>query len=266
MLHPMVNIAVRAARSAGRILMRNLERVDQLTVSTKTTNDFVSEVDQSAEQAIIRELRSKFPDHAILAEESGAHDGNAYRWIIDPLDGTTNYLHGFPQFSVSIALMYRDRLEHAVVYDPLREELFTATRGEGALLNDRKLRVSQRISLEGALLATGIPFREHVHLDAYLGMFRTFIAETAGIRRPGSAALDFAYVAAGRVDGFWELGLSPWDIAAGALLVQEAGGVVSDLNGGDDYLRTGNVVSGTLKVHQAMLKKLRPFLSDQLRV
>jgi myo-inositol-1(or 4)-monophosphatase len=160
--------------------------------------------------------------------------------------------------------MYRDRLEHAVVYDPLREELFTATRGEGALLNDRKLRVSQRISLEGALLATGIPFREHVHLDAYLGMFKALIAETAGIRRPGSAALDFAYVAAGRVDGFWELGLSPWDIAAGALLVQEAGGVVSDLNGGDDYLRTGNVASGTLKVHQAMLKKLRPFLSDQL--
>lgn len=266
MLHPVVNIAVRAARSAGRILLHNFERVDAISVTNKGNNDFVSEVDRNAEQAIIRELRSKYPDHAILAEESGAQGTSNYRWIIDPLDGTTNYLHGFPHFSVSIALMVRDRLEHAVVYDPLREELFTATRGEGALLNDRRLRVSHRPSLEGALLSTGIPFREHGHLDAYLGMFKALISETAGIRRPGSAALDFAYVAAGRVDGFWELGLSPWDMAAGALLVQEAGGVVSDLAGGDRYLDTGNVVSGALRVHQAMLKQIQPFLTDRLKV
>lgn len=265
MLHPMVNIAVRAARSAGRILLRNFERVDPLSITRKDNNDFVSEVDRSAEQAIIRELRSKYPDHAILAEESGAQGASPYRWIIDPLDGTTNYLHCFPHFCISIALMVRERIEHAVVYDPLREELFTATRGEGALLNDRKLRVSPRVSLEGALLSTGTPFREHGHLDAYLGMFKALITETAGIRRPGSAALDFAYVAAGRVDGFWELGLSPWDIAAGALLVQEAGGMVSDLAGSERYLDTGNVISGSLKVHQAMLKRIRPFLSEQLR-
>lgn len=265
MLHPVVNIAIRAARNAGRILLRNFERVDQLNVSAKSPNDFVSEVDQSAEQAIIRELRSKYPDHAILAEESGAHPGNEYRWIIDPLDGTTNYLHGFPQFSVSIALMYRNRLEHAVVYDPLREEMFTASRGEGALLNDRKIRVSARTSLEGALLGTGFPYREQAHLDTYLGMFKALIADTAGIRRPGSAALDFAYVAAGRLDGFWELGLSPWDIAAGALLVQEAGGVVTDLSGGDRQLQSGNVVAGSLRIHQAVLKKIRPFLSEQLK-
>jgi myo-inositol-1(or 4)-monophosphatase len=264
MLHPVVNIAVRAARSAGRILLRNFDRVDQLTVSAKGTNDFVSEVDQQAEQAIIRELRSKYPDHAILAEESGAHAGSEYRWIIDPLDGTTNYLHGFPQFAVSIALMRRDRLEHAVVYDPLREELFTATRGEGAQLNDRKIRVSPRTSLEGALISTGFPYREQAHLEAYLGMFKSLTAETAGIRRPGSAALDFAYVAAGRVDGFWELGLSPWDVAAGALLVQEAGGVVSDLGGGQRYLETGNVAAGSVRLHHALLQKIRPFLSDRL--
>lgn len=265
MLHPVVNIAVRAARSAGRILLRNLERVDRLSVNSKSPNDFVSEVDHSAEQAIIRELHGTYPDHAILAEESGAHPGNDYRWIIDPLDGTTNYLHGFPQFSVSIALMYRNRLEHAVVYDPLREEMFTASRGGGAQLNDRRIRVTARTSLEGALLGTGFPYREHTHLDAYLGMLKTLMADTAGIRRPGSAALDFAYVAAGRLDGFWELGLSPWDIAAGALLVQEAGGVVSDLAGGDHYLESGNAVAGSLRVHHTMLQQIRPFLSDQLK-
>lgn len=264
-MHPMLNIATRAARSAGKILLRYFERTDQVAVTTKSRNDFVSEVDRSAETAIIQELRSKFPDHAILAEESGKHAGRDYEWVIDQLDGTTNYLHGFPQFSVSIALRYRGRLEQAVVYDPLREEMFTASRGQGAQLNDRKLRVSSRPGLEGALIGTGFPFRDQAHLDAYLAMFKALIQETAGIRRPGSAALDFAYVAAGRLDGFWELALAEWDFAAGALLVTEAGGTVTDLAGGSRQFETGNVVAGGLKVHGAVLSKIRPFLGGELR-
>ena len=264
-MHPMLNIAVRAARSAGRILLRYFERTDSIAVSSKRRNDFVSEVDRAAEEAIIQELRARYPDHAILAEESGEHDGSDFQWVIDPLDGTTNYLHGFPQFSVSIALKYRNRLEQAVVYDPLREEMFTASRGQGAHLNDRRLRVAGRASLEGALLGTGFPYRDHSHLTTYLGMLEAMIRDTAGIRRPGSAALDFAYVAAGRLDGFWELGLAQWDFAAGALLVSEAGGTVSDLAGGDRHLETGNVITGNLKVHRAMVARLRPFLTDTLR-
>lgn len=263
-MHPTLNIATRAARNAGRILLRYYERTDRITITSKSRNDFVSEVDRSAEQVIIEELRSKFPDHAILAEESGEHQGSDYQWVIDPLDGTTNYLHGFPQFSVSIALKYRNRLEQAVVYDPLREEMFTASRGQGAHLNDRRLRVADRLSLEGALIGTGFPFRDHSHLEAYLAMFKAMIQDTAGIRRPGSAALDVAYVAAGRLDGFWELGLAQWDFAAGALLVEEAGGIVSDLAGGNRHLETGNIIAGSLKVHQAMVARLRPFLSDTL--
>jgi len=266
-MHPTLNIAVRAARSAGRILMRFYERADQLTVEAKGRNDFVSEVDRAAEAAIVQELRGKFPDHAILGEEGGRQGGRGrdFEWIIDPLDGTTNYLHGFPQFSVSIAMKYRGQLEHAVVYDPLREELFTATRGGGAHLNDRRLRVTKRPGIEGALLGTGIPFRDLSHIDAYLGMLKALLADSAGIRRPGSAALDFAYVAAGRLDGFWELGLAPWDAAAGALLVTEAGGTVTDLAGGERYLDTGNAVAGNLKLHAALIQRLRPFLGPTLK-
>ena len=266
-MHPTLNIAIRAARSAGRILMRYYERTDQLTVETKSRNDFVSEVDRAAEATIVQELRSKFPDHAILGEEGGQQGGRSteFEWIIDPLDGTTNYLHGFPQFSISIAMKYRGQLEHGVVYDPLREELFTATRGRGAHLNDRRLRVSKRHGMDGALLGTGIPFRDQAHIDAYLGMLKALLVDSAGVRRPGSAALDFAYVAAGRLDGFWELGLSPWDFAAGALMVIEAGGTVTDLSGGDRYLDTGNVVAGNLKLQAAMLQRIRPFLNAALR-
>jgi len=264
-MQPMLHIAVRAARSAGRILLRFFDRVDTLSVSNKGMNDFVSEVDRSAEEVIIREIQSKYPHHAILAEESGLHQGQEeFQWIIDPLDGTTNYLHGFPQFSVSIALRYRGRLEQAVVYDPLREELFTASRGYGAQLNDRRLRVSARRGLEGALLGTGFPFRDQRYLDLYLEMFKVLVKQTAGIRRPGSAALDFAYVAAGRLDGFWELGLSPWDMAAGALLIREAGGMITDIGGGERYLETGNAVAGNPKVHAAILREIELFLSPQL--
>lgn len=264
-MHPSLNIAIRAARSAGKLLLRYVDRVDTLKVESKGRNDFVSEIDRQAEALVIQELRARFPDHAILAEESGARGHGDYQWVIDPLDGTTNYLHGFPQFAVSIALRYRGQLECGVVYDPLREELFSAARGQGAQLNDRKARVGTRPSLDGALIGTGFTFGNRRHIDAYLGMFKDMTLATAGLRRPGSAALDLAYVAAGRTDGFWELGLSQWDCAAGALLIMEAGGTVSDLGGGQSYLETGNLVAGNLKVHRAMLDLLRPHLNDQLK-
>jgi len=263
-MHPMLNIAVRAARSAGNIIVRNLDRLDALTVQTKDRNDFVSEVDRQAEQEILGILRKAYPSHGVLAEESGRRDGNDYLWIIDPLDGTTNYLHGFPQFAVSIALQYKGRIEQGVVYDPLRQELFTATRGAGATLNDRRIRVTSRKSLDGALLGTGFPFKSQQHLDAYLDMFRALFPKTAGIRRPGSAALDLAYVAAGRLDGFWEIGLSIWDMAAGVLLIQEAGGLSSDFVGGHDYLKSGNLVAGNPKVFAEILKTIRPHVSPGL--
>jgi myo-inositol-1(or 4)-monophosphatase len=260
----MINIAVRAARSAGSILLRYYEHIDSLTVTAKGINDYVTEVDKAAEMAIIDTLRKAYPGHAILAEESGAHTGNDYQWVIDPLDGTTNYLHGFPQFSISIALKYKGVLEQAVVYDPLRDEMYTASRGSGAMLNGRRLRVTDRKGLNGALIGTGFPFRDQRHIDAYLGMFKSLVKDTAGIRRPGSAALDFAYVAAGRLDGFWELGLAEWDFAAGALLVKEAGGIVTDISGGNRYLETGNVIAGGLKVHAAMVQAIHPHLNEKL--
>mgnify|MGYP001818147783 FL=1 len=263
-MHPMLNIAVRAARSAGNIIVRNLDRVDSLAVQTKDRNDFVSEVDRQAEQEIIGILRKAYPDHGVLAEESGHQDGNDYQWIIDPLDGTTNYLHGFPQFAVSIALRHKGRIEQGVVYDPLRQELFTASRGAGANLNDRRIRVTNRRNLDGALLGTGFPFKSQQHLDAYLDMFRALFPRTAGIRRPGAAALDLAYVASGRLDGFWEIGLSVWDMAAGVLLIQEAGGISSDFFGGHNYLENGNLVAGNPKVFAEILKAIRPHVSAGL--
>ncbi|MCW8906540.1 MAG: inositol monophosphatase [Sedimenticola sp.] len=264
-MHPMMNIAIRAARSAGSILLRYYERTDTLNITQKGMNDFVSEVDRSSEKAIIDILHGAYPNHAILAEESGKQEGNEYQWIIDPLDGTTNYLHGFPQFSISIALKHKGVLEQGLVYDPLRDEMFTASRGAGALLNDRRIRVSNRKSLDGALLGTGFPYKDQSNLDAYLNMFRALIKDTAGIRRPGSAALDLAYVAAGRLDGFWELGLAEWDFAAGALLVKEAGGTVSDIAGGRRFLDTGNIIAGGLRLHTAMSAAIRPHLTDRLQ-
>jgi myo-inositol-1(or 4)-monophosphatase len=263
-MNPTTNIAVRAARQAGNVLLRYHSRLDAIAVFEKRSNDFVSEVDRAAEQAIISTIHKAYPDHGFLAEESGQHGGGDYQWIIDPLDGTTNYLRGVPQFAVSIALQHRGQLVTAVVYDPLREELFTAEKGNGAYLNDRRMRVTSHKGLAGALLGTGIPFRDQRFADAYLAMLKALMRDTAGIRRPGSAALDFAYLAAGRTDGFWELGLASWDFAAGALLVREAGGVVTDLAGGDRYFETGNVVAGGLRVHKEMLARIRPFLSEEL--
>ncbi len=263
-VHPMVNIAIRAARSGGDFIVRHIDRVDQLAVTSKDRNDFVTLVDRQAEERIISTLRKTYPNHEILAEESGADGNNEYQWIIDPLDGTTNFIHGFPQFAVSIAVRHKGRLEHGVVYDPLRQEMFTASRGDGALLNNRRMRVSGRLGLEGALLGTGFPFKMQQHLDAYLGMFRALFTDTAGIRRPGSAALDLAYVAAGRLDGFWEIGLNIWDMAAGALLIQEAGGIVGDFSGGHEFLETGNVVAGNPKMFAAIIKMIRPHLTPDI--
>ncbi len=258
-MHPMLNIAVRAARKAGTIITRSMERVDTLSVTTKTRNDFVTEVDQRAEQEIIAVIKKAHPDHGFLAEESGAQGSGDYLWVIDPLDGTTNFLHGFPQFAVSIACQHKGRLEHAVVYDPVREELFTASRGAGAQLNGRRMRVSKAQQLEGSLIGTGFPFREITHMDAYMRMFRSLMPETAGIRRAGAATLDLAYVAAGRLDGFWEFGLKPWDMAAGVLLIQEAGGFVSDFTGSEDYVNSGNIVAGNAKILTQLIQKIKEF-------
>jgi myo-inositol-1(or 4)-monophosphatase len=256
----MLNIAVRAARSAGAIIAQYADRVDSITFDNKSENDFVSDVDRAAEEEIIRIIHKAYPDHGIMAEESGLqHSDSAYQWIIDPLDGTTNFKHGFHQFAVSIALRHKNKLEQAVVYDPMRQELFTASRGEGAQLNGKRIRVTNRKGLKGALLGTGIPFRSDTpYLDAYLEMLRVLLPGTAGVRRPGSAALDLAYVAAGRFDGFWEFDLNAWDMAAGVLLVEEAGGLVTDFNGGFDYMESGNIVAGSPKVLKAILQTIRP--------
>jgi len=263
-MQPMLTIAVRAARSAGNIIVRSLDRLESLSIQTKDRNDFVTEVDQHAEREIISILHKAYPGHSFLAEESGVRIGNDYEWIIDPLDGTTNFLHGFPHFAVSIALRHKGRLEQAVVYNPISQELFTASRGSGAYLNERRIRVSTRKGLDGALLGTGFPFKAQQHLDAYLEMFRALFPQTAGIRRPGSAALDLAYVAAGRLDGFWEIGLNVWDMAAGILLIQEAGGISSDFTGGHNYLTSGNLVSGNPKVFAEILKAIRPHITPEL--
>jgi myo-inositol-1(or 4)-monophosphatase len=261
-MHPMLGIAVRAARRAGAIINRAARDVEVLPVTRKRHNDFVTEVDKAAEAAIIEILHRAYPDHAILAEESGAKAGSAgeseYTWIIDPLDGTTNFIHGFPQYAVSIGLRHKGVLQQGVVYDPTKNELFTATRGRGAFLNERRIRVSKRAQLNEALIGTGFPFRDLASLDEYVGMFREITARTAGIRRAGAAALDIAYVAAGRLDGFWEMGLSPWDMAAGALLVQEAGGLIGDFRGDAGYLESGRVVCGNPKVFAQLVQIVGP--------
>ena len=255
--HPLLNIAVRAARKAGDVIARGIDRFDTFAVSEKAPNDFVTDVDRIAEQRIIDTIRKSYPDHAILAEESGAHGRNDFEWIIDPLDGTANFMHGFPHVAVSIAVRHRGRIEHAVVFDPLRQELFTASRGSGGRIGDRRLRVAVKSGLKGALLGSGLPFREFERFDLHHAALKALMSKSAQIRRSGSAALDLAYVAAGRLDGFWESGLAPWDIAAGTLLVQEAGGIVADPDGGDDYLRSGAVAAANPKVLRAMLPHLR---------
>ena len=265
-MNPVLTIAKRAALSASRILLRHFDHLDRLTVTTKQRSDFVSEADMQAEREIIEVLRKTYPDHAILAEESGAQPGqdDDHQWIIDPLDGTTNFLHGIPHFAISIAFRQRRRLEAALVYDPIRQEMFLASRGESAQLNDRRIRAGNVTVLENALLGTGFPFRHPPHQPAYLNMFNGLMGRCLEIRRAGAASLDLAYVAAGRLDGYWEIGLKPWDMAGGALLVLEAGGLVGDFGGGNDYLRTGNIVAGSPKVFKTLLQELQPHLTPEL--
>ncbi|PCJ86451.1 MAG: inositol monophosphatase [Thiotrichaceae bacterium] len=254
-MQPMVNIAVRAARAAGDIIVRNMDRLDRLKVVTKQNNDFVTSVDHMAEEIIIATIKDAYPDHGILAEESGTQsEDSEYQWIIDPLDGTTNYLHGFPQFAVSIALKYRGRLEAGVIYDPIAQELFTASRGNGAMLNDKKIRVTGHKGLTNALIGTGFPYYDQSYLDTYLETMKEIMQKTAGLRRPGSAALDLAWLAAGRIDGFWEFNLKAWDIAAGVLIVREAGGIVSDFENSDGYLESGDIIAAAPKVFPEMIK------------
>lgn len=268
-MHPMLNTAVKAARRAGAIINRASLDLDQLTVRSKQDRDYVSEVDQMAERAIIETLLDAYPNHGILAEESGAADarnGEDYVWIIDPLDGTTNFLHGVPQYSVSIALRHKGQITQAVVYDPTRNELFTASRGRGAALNDRRIRASKRSRMSECLIGTGFPFRDFSFSEAYINMFRDMMKATSGLRRPGSAALDLAWVACGRYDGFWEMRLSPWDIAAGSLIAQEAGALVGNFLGNEGFLQSGNIVAGNPKVFAQMLQILAPHLPPELKI
>lgn len=254
-MHPLLNIAVKAARAAGKMIVRVSDEVKPLTIERKGLNDFVSQVDKAAEAIIIDTIRKNYPRHKILAEESGFIEGrNAedITWIIDPLDGTTNFIHGFPQYCVSIAIKSLGKIQHGVVYDPLRDELFTATRGSGAQLNGKRLRVSQVTKLEDALLGTGFPYNEFHNLDKYLSLFQQLLPKCSGIRRAGAAALDLAYVASGRLDGFFEYDLKPWDLAAGSLLVLEAGGWISDIHSDKDCLETGNIIAGSPKIFQAL--------------
>lgn len=263
-MQALLNTAIKAARKGGDLALRYINRVGDLDVRSKARNEFVTQVDHMAEAAIIASIRERYPHHGFLAEESGAHAGDEHVWIIDPLDGTTNFVHGFPVFSVSLALRVREQLEVGVVYDPCRQELFTATRGGGTQLDGRRVRVSARPGLEGALIGTGFPYHSNTEwLPAYMPMLQAVMENTAGVRRPGSAALDLCYVAAGRLDGFWEFGLSPWDIAAGILMIREAGGIVTSLTPGGDPLHTGHVLAGSPKVHDALQKLLAPYLPQR---
>ena len=256
-MHPILNIGVRAARKAGSII--NRASLDGgLNIRAKRANDFDTQVDQAAEQAIIDIVKNAYPDHGFLAEESGASEGKADTvWIIDPLDGTTNFIHGFPQYCVSIGVQHRGALAHAIVYDPNRNELFTASKGRGAFLNDRRIRVTGQTKLADALVGTGFPFKELTRLDLYTRQLQSMMRSSSGVRRAGAAALDLAYVACGRLDAFWELGLAPWDMAAGVLLIQEAGGLVGDLKGEQTFMESGDICCSTPKIFPALLEALR---------
>ena len=263
-MHPTLNIAVKAARRAGSIITRASEDIGSLTINDKGYNDFVTEVDLASETEIIRVLKASYPDHAFLGEETGLSHQADNIWIIDPLDGTTNFLHGFPQYCISIALEEKGEITQAVIYDPNRNDLFTATKGQGAYLNQRRMRVSNKSKLKESILGTGFPFRDFQHLPVYLKIFEEVVRGTSGIRRPGSAALDLAYVAAGWFDGFFEINLSKWDIAAGGLLVTEAGGIVSDFSEKDGWLESGNIVATNPKIYDPLIKIIQSHITDNL--
>ena len=263
-MHPTLNMAIKAARRAGSIITRASEDIGSLTINDKGYNDFVTEVDLASEKEIIRVLKASYPDHAFLGEESGlSHQADSV-WIIDPLDGTTNFLHGFPQYCISIALEEKGEITQAVIYDPNRNDLFTATKGQGAYLNQRRMRVSNKAKLKESILGTGFPFRDFQHLPVYLKIFEEVVRSTSGVRRPGSAALDLAYVAAGWFDGFFEINLSKWDIAAGGLLVTEAGGIVSDFSENNGWLESGNIVATNPKIYDPLIKIIQSHITDNL--
>ena len=261
-MHALLNVAVMAARRAGSVLIRKMKNLEKLAVKQKGHNDYVSDADRAAEETVIDCIHKHYPDHAIHAEESGVQGESDTIWIIDPLDGTTNYLHGFPVFAVSIGVQVNGRMEHGVIYDPMRQELFTASRGQGAQVDGHRIRVSRRLHLEGSLIGTGFPYRQaEEEIGPYLDMLRKVIHNTSGVRRPGAAALDLAYVAAGRLDAFWETGLSPWDLAAGSLIIREAGGIVSGLDGSENFLETGHILCGSPKIYAALAKLCSPEIS-----
>lgn len=258
-MQPILNIAINAARNASKVIVRSIGRLETQQISEKHKNDFVTEVDKAAEKEIISTLKKTYPNHKIIAEESGVIEGeDDFTWIIDPLDGTTNFIHNVPHYAVSIAFQYKGKLEHGTIYDPIRNELFVASRGEGARLNDRRIRVSNSTKIEKSLIGTGFPFKDPNRIPIYLRIFEKILPHVGGIRRAGSAALDLAYVAAGRFDGFWELGLKEWDMAAGVLMIREAGGLVSDLLGEENYLEQGNIVTGNPKVFKGLLQIIKP--------
>jgi myo-inositol-1(or 4)-monophosphatase len=261
-LHPMLNVAIKAARLAGAVINRASLDLDLLKVTKKSANDFVTEVDQRAEEVIIETLLAAYPGHGILAEESGRTHGaknSEYVWIIDPLDGTTNFIHGFPVYAVSIALAHRDQVQQAVVYDPTRNDLFYASKGRGAYLNDKRLRVSKRTRMSDSLVGTGFPFRKGDNFKRYVRMFEEVMQQCAGLRRPGAAALDLCYVAAGYYDAFFETGLNPWDIAAASLIITEAGGLVGNFTGEADFMYQRELVAGNPKIYGQMVQILKPF-------
>ncbi len=271
----MLNVAIKAARTAGTIINRAALDIESVRVTAKQTNDFVTEVDHAAEQAVIETLLESFPEHGIWAEESGRKEGTGtgrkHLWIIDPLDGTTNFIHGFPVYCVSIALMYDGKIEQAVVYDPTRNDLFCATKGRGAYLNDRRLRVAKRTMMRDCLISTGFPFRPGDQFQTYMQMLQDVMPKCAGIRRPGAAALDLAYVAAGFSDGFFETGLSPWDVAAGSLLVTEAGGLIGNFTGEANFLEQKECMAANPRIYGQMVSMLGKYskfagVEDKTRV
>lgn len=258
--HPLVNIAIKAARQSSKIILRALDRLDTIHVAEKSHNNFVTEVDEYAEQEIIKVIHESYPDHAILGEESGKSEktgSSEYTWIIDPIDGTTNFMHGNPHFCISIGIKYKNRIEHGIIYDPLRQELFTATFGAGAFLNDRRIRASKQKQLDGSLIASSFGNKTGKDLSTYLKILAAVIPHAAGTRRSGSAALDLAYVACGRIDGLWGINLAPWDIAAGAIILQEAGSIITDFDGNNEYLNSGNLIAANSNIHKELLKLIR---------
>lgn len=263
--NPHLNIAAEAARRAGDIALRYRSRLEGIPVERKARHDYVSDVDRACEQVIREHILRHHRDHAILGEESGQTGDSDYVWIVDPIDGTSNYLRGIPHFAISIALQIKGRIEAGVVYDPMREEMFTASRGQGAFLNSRRMRVSGRKEISSAVVATAFPFRQRRLMEAYQGMFTAVFEKVEDIRRAGAASLDLAYVACGRLDGYWELNLKPWDIAAGALLVQEAGGVVMDVTGGEQWLQSGHILAAPFKLLTPLRAAIEPHVTEAIR-